>query len=92
MSCRARAEGLLNYVYRMEVLHCGAQGRYTSDMVDLQAMGLPEIADPFYEFRIESGDEGQDFACLAWANLDFDAEGDTLWVDQTGVIRLLAED
>jgi Tfp pilus assembly protein PilE len=91
-ACRARAQGLLNYVYRLEILHCGVQGRYTAEMGDLKAMGLPDIVDPFYEFRIESSDTGEDFTCLAWANLDFDALADTLFVDQTGVIKLLAED
>jgi Tfp pilus assembly protein PilE len=90
-ACRARAVGALNYVYRMEVLHCGVQGRYTAEIEDLKTMGLPEVLDPFYEFQIESED-GADFTCVAWANLDFDARGDTLLVDETGVIQLLAED
>ena len=89
-ACRARAQGVLNYVYRMEVLHAGAEGRYTADLEALKAMGLPSQLDPFYQFAIES--EGREFTCLAWGNLDFDAEADSLIVDQTGIIRQLAED
>ena len=89
-ACRARAQGILNYVYRMEVLHNGVEGRYTADLEALKAVGLPTQLDPFYQFAIES--EGQDFICLAWGNLDSDAEADSLMVDQTGIIRQLAED
>lgn len=89
-ACRARAQGILNYVYRMEILHCGAEGRYTADLEALKAMGLPSQLDPYYQFTVES--EGSDFTCLAWGNLDYDAEADSLIVDQTGIIRQLAED
>ena len=53
-------------------------------------MGLPSQLDPFYQFTVESS--GEDFTCLAWGNLDYDAEADSLVVDQTGIIRQLAED
>jgi Tfp pilus assembly protein PilE len=89
-ACRARAEGALNYVYRMEVLHSGVQGQYTADISALEKMGLPERLDPYYQFTIES--DGGEFRCLAWANLDFDAQADTLVVDQSGIIQVLAED
>ena len=64
------------------------RARATPEMV---SMGLPEVLDPFYEFQIES-ENGADFTCVAWANLDFDARGDTLLVDETGIIQHLAED
>ena len=89
-ACRARAQGILNYVYRMEILHCGAEGRYTADLEALRAMGLPSQLDPYYQFALESS--GETFTCLAWGNLDYDREADSLRVDQTGVIQLLAED
>lgn len=89
-ACRARAQGVLNYVYRMEILHAGVEGRYTADLEALRRMGLPSQLDPYYQFALAS--EGEDFTCLAYGNLDFDAEADSLIVDQTGVIRQLAED
>jgi Tfp pilus assembly protein PilE len=90
-ACRAQAEATLSYVYRMQMLHCTVHGRYSNNLEALRAVGLPEDLGAFYRFQLVSKNENE-FVCLAYANLDFDPEADSLLVDQTGFVKHLAKD
>jgi Tfp pilus assembly protein PilE len=90
-ACRIRATVALEDVHRMEILHAAVHNGYTGDFAALRSLGLSENLDPLYRFELESP-EPYAFTCSAAANLDADADVDSLAVNETGVVMALAKD
>jgi len=90
-ACRIRATVALEDVHRMEILHAAVHSGYTADFAALRSLGLAENLDPLYRFELISSDP-EAFTCSAAANLDGDAQVDSLAVNETGVVLTLVKD
>jgi hypothetical protein len=90
-ACRARARAALDNVYRSQVLYSAVHGKYTDMFAALHSMGLPAQLDPLYRFALDVPAPSS-FHCEGWANLDSDTDVDSLFVDESGIIRSLTKD
>jgi Tfp pilus assembly protein PilE len=90
-ACRIRATAALEDVHRIEVLHAAVHTGYTGDFAALRSLGLAEELDPLYRFALASADPAT-FTCSAAANLDGDADVDSLTVNETGVVLTIVKD
>lgn len=89
---RVRCRAALSQVHRFEVLHAATHGRFTDRFAALEELGLSRPLDRVYAFDLTASATGDAFRCVAWANLDRDADADSLVVTQAGDVESLFED